>query len=274
MGKVPNIFDIENKVIVITGGAGILGSRIARGMAQFGARIVLCDIKNAPSVAEKMRAENLDVEGYYIDVLDPDKIRECHEKIMRTYGKVDVLINAAGGNIKEATVSENRSFFEIPLNALEKVVSLNLFGGAILPSQVFGKSMVGNPQGGSIINISSMNAFRPLTRIAGYSAAKAAVSNFTQWLAVHFAREYNKNLRVNAIAPGFFLTTQNKYLLLDESGNLTPRGESIIAHTPMGRFGDPDELIGVCVWLSSEASKFVTGIVIPIDGGFNAYSGV
>jgi len=134
--------------------------------------------------------------------------------------------------------------------------------------------MVGNPQGGSIINISSMNAFRPLTRIAGYSAAKAAVSNFTQWLAVHFAREYNKNLRVNAIAPGFFLTTQNKYLLLDESGNLTPRGESIIAHTPMGRFGDPDELIGVCVWLSSKASKFVTGIVIPIDGGFNAYSGV
>jgi len=274
MRKAPNIFDIENKVVVITGGAGILGSRIARGMAQFGARIALCDIKNASSVAEKMRAENLDVEGYYIDVLDSDKIRECHEKIMRTYGKVDVLINAAGGNIKEATVSENRSFFEIPLNALEKVVSLNLFGGAILPSQVFGKSMVGNPQGGSIINISSMNAFRPLTRIAGYSAAKAAVSNFTQWLAVHFAREYNKNLRVNAIAPGFFLTTQNKYLLLDESGNLTPRGESIIAHTPMGRFGDPDELIGVCVWLSSKASKFVTGIVIPIDGGFNAYSGV
>jgi len=274
MRKVPNIFDIENKVIVITGGAGILGSRIARGMAQFGARVALCDIKDASSVAKTMKAENLDVEGYYIDVLNPDKIRDCHEKIMRTYGKVDVLINAAGGNIKEATVSEDRSFFEIPLNALEKVVSLNLFGGAILPSQVFGKSMVSNPQGGSIINISSMNAFRPLTRIAGYSAAKAAVSNFTQWLAVHFAREYNRNLRVNAIAPGFFLTTQNKYLLLDESGNLTPRGESIITHTPMGRFGDPDELIGVCVWLSSEASKFVTGVVLPVDGGFNAYSGV
>ncbi|HPP67449.1 MAG TPA: SDR family oxidoreductase, partial [bacterium] len=166
------------------------------------------------------------------------------------------------------------SFFDLPLEALEKVVVLNLFGGAILPAQVFGKEMVKNPEGGSIINISSMNAFRPLTRIPGYSAAKAAVSNFTQWLATHFAMEYNKLLRVNAIAPGFFLTQQNRYLLTDENNNLTLRGQTIIKHTPMGRFGNPEDLIGTCIWLASKASVFITGIVIPIDGGFNAYSGV
>lgn len=166
------------------------------------------------------------------------------------------------------------SFFDLPLSALEKVIALNLFGGAILPAQVFGKIMKDQKEGGSIINISSMNAFRPLTRIPGYSAAKAAVSNFTQWLAVHFALEYNKKLRVNAIAPGFFLTQQNKYLLLDENGNLTERGKAIINHIPMGDFGNPDDLIGVVIWLASDASKYVTGTVIPIDGGFNAYSGV
>ncbi|MDD5636056.1 MAG: SDR family oxidoreductase, partial [Atribacterota bacterium] len=157
---------------------------------------------------------------------------------------------------------------------LEKVVGLNLFGGAILPSQVFGKEMLKNEEGGSIINISSMAAFRPLTKVLGYSAAKAAVSNFTQWLAVHFAQEYNPKLRVNAIAPGFFLTTQNKYLLTNEDGSLTKRGELVIAHTPAGKFGDPEDLIGACVWLASDNANFVTGIVVPIDGGFSAFSGV
>jgi len=206
--------------------------------------------------------------------MDKDKIEQCKNEVLNDFGKIDILVNSAGGNLKEATTSSDLSFFDLSLSALEKVIALNLFGGAILPAQVFGKVMADNKNGGSIINISSMNAIRPLTRIPGYSAAKAAVSNFTQWLAVHFAQEYNKNLRVNAIAPGFFLTQQNHYLLFDENGNLTERGKSIIAHTPMGRFGNPEDLIGVCIWLASEASKFVTGTIIPIDGGFSAYSGV
>ena len=274
MEYIKNLFSLENKITVITGGAGILGSEIAKGLGKAGAKVIICDIKNAEERAEELKKEGIEAEGFYIDVLNIEEIKKTHDNIVKKYNRVDVLINAAGGNIKEATTSPDLSFFDIPLSALEKVIALNLFGGAILPSQIFGKSMIKNENGGSIINISSMNAFRPLTRIPGYSAAKAAVSNFTQWLAVHFAQEYNKNLRVNAIAPGFFLTTQNKYLLLDEKGNLTERGRKIIEHTPMGRFGQPEELIGVCIYLASDASKFVTGTVIPVDGGFNAFSGV
>ncbi|WP_028843303.1 SDR family oxidoreductase [Pseudothermotoga elfii] len=268
------IFSLEEKVVVITGGAGILGSAIGTGLANFGAKIALCDIKNAETRAEEISKNGAIVKGYYMDALDVESIRKTSEIILNDFGKVDVLINAAGGNMPQATTSAEMSFFDLPMDALQKVVSLNLFGGAILPSQIFGKFMAKNQEGGSIINISSMAAFRPLTRTVGYSAAKAAVSNFTQWLAVHFAMEYNKKLRVNAIAPGFFLTEQNRYLLLDERGNLTQRGKAIIDHTPMGRFGDPEDLIGACVWLASDASKFVTGAIIPVDGGFNAYSGV
>ncbi len=274
MNEAYKLFSLDGKVVVITGGAGILGSAIGRGLARFGARIAVCDIKNFDNVAGQMQQDGFVAKGYYMDVLNIESIRKVCDEILKDFGKVDVLLNAAGGNMPQATTSAELSFFDLPLDALQKVVALNLFGGAILPSQVFGKLMAKREEGGSIINISSMAAFRPLTRTIGYSAAKAAVSNFTQWLAVHLAMEYNKNLRVNAIAPGFFLTQQNRYLLLDEQGNLTPRGKAIIDHTPMGRFGDPDDLIGVCVWLCSEASKFVTGAVIPIDGGFNAYSGV
>jgi len=275
MEYIEKLFSLKGKVAVITGGAGVLGSEIAKGFGKAGAEVIICDIKNYKEVAEKLKKEEgIKIEGIFMDVLDIEKIKNAHDEIIKRYGKVDILVNAAGGNIKEATTSKDLSFFDLPLSGLEKVVALNLFGGAILPSQVFGKSMVKNEKGGVIINISSMNAFRPLTRIPGYSAAKAAVSNFTQWLAVHFAQEYNKNLRVNAIAPGFFLTTQNRYLLLDENNNLTERGRKIIEHTPMGRFGNPEDLIGVCIWLASDASKFVTGVVIPVDGGFNAYSGV
>lgn len=274
MKEAYKLFSLDGKVVVITGGAGILGSAIGKGLAKFGAKIAVCDIKNFDAVAGDMQKNGFEAKGYYMDVLNVDVIKKTYEDILKDFGKVDVLLNAAGGNIPQATTSAELSFFDMPLDALQKVVSLNLFGGAILPSQIFGKFMVKREEGGSIINISSMAAFRPLTRTIGYSAAKAAVSNFTQWLAVHLAMEYNKNLRVNAIAPGFFLTQQNRYLLLDEQGNLTPRGKAIIDHTPMGRFGDPDDLIGVCVWLCSDASRFVTGAVIPIDGGFNAYSGV
>jgi len=268
------MFSLEGKTAVITGGAGVLGSAIARGLGKAGAKIALCDIVNADKVAQELKLEGIEAKGYYINVMDIEKVKVCRDEATRDFGKVDILLNAAGGNIKEATTSEELKFFDLPLSALEKVVGLNLFGGAVLPSQVFGKDMIKNQDGGSIINISSMNAFRPLTRIPGYSAAKAAVSNFTRWLAVHFAQEYNKNLRVNAIAPGFFLTTQNRFLLTNEDGSLTPRGETIIAHTPMDKFGDPEDLIGACVWLASDASKFVTGIIVPIDGGFSAFSGV
>jgi len=268
------MFSLEGKTAVITGGAGVLGSVIAKGLGRAGAEVAICDIINSDKVARDMESEGIKTKGYYIDVMDIGKIQVCKDEIIKDFGKVDILLNAAGGNIKEATTSEQLKFFDLPLSAFEKVVGLNLFGGAVLPSQVFGKIMTENKEGGSIINISSMNAFRPLTRIPGYSAAKAAVSNFTQWLAVYFAQEYNKNLRVNALAPGFFLTKQNRFLLTDKEGNLTPRGNTIIAHTPMGKFGDPEDLIGVCIWLASDASRFVTGIIVPIDGGFSAFSGV
>ena len=268
------IFNLKDKKAVITGGAGVLCSTIGLGLGKAGAEIAVCDINSTDKVVSRLRSEGISAKGYYIDVMDLDSINKCKINVVGDFGRIDILVNGAGGNVKEATTSKELTFFDIPLTALEKVINLNLLGGAILPSQVFGKAMVGNPEGGSIINISSMNAYRPLTRIPGYSAAKAAVSNFTQWSAVHFAMEYNKKLRVNAIAPGFFLTEQLKYLLLDENGDLTPRGQSIITHTPMGEFGNPGDLIGACVWLASEASSFVTGVIIPIDGGFNSYSGV
>lgn len=268
------MFRLEGKTAVITGGAGVLGSAIAQGLGKAGAKIALCDIVNADKAAQELQTEGIQAKGYYINVMDIEKIKTCRDEVIRDFGRVDILLNAAGGNVKEATTSEDLKFFDLPLSALEKVIGLNLFGGAILPSQVFGKDMIKNENGGSIINISSMNAFRPLTKVPGYSAAKAAVSNFTQWLAVHFAQEYNKKLRVNALAPGFFLTAQNRFLLTNEDGSLTPRGKTIIAHTPMDKFGEPEDLIGACVWLASDASKFITGIIVPVDGGFSAFSGV
>ena len=268
------IFSLKNKTSVITGGAGILGYHISEILGKAGARVAICDIANTGELVEKLKGKGIDAKGYHIDVMDKIKIVECHDKVLKDLGKIDILVNAAGGNQKDATTSEELSFFDLPLNALEKVIALNLFGGAILPAQVFGKTMAQSSKGGSIINISSMNAIRPLTRIPGYSAAKAAVSNFTQWLSVHMAQQYNKNLRVNAIAPGFFLTQQNHFLLFDSDESLTERGQAIISHTPMDRFGKPEDLTGVCIWLASDASQFVTGIVVPIDGGFSAFSGV
>jgi NAD(P)-dependent dehydrogenase (short-subunit alcohol dehydrogenase family) len=267
-------FSLEGKTAVVTGGAGVLGSKIAEGLGRAGAAVVIGDIANFDKAAAALSEKGIRAKGLSMDMMSKEKVKAAGDMIVGEFGRIDILVNAAGGNTKDATTSPETSFFDLPIPALEKVVALNLFAGAILPAQVLGRLMVKNEQGGSIINISSMNAFRPLTRIAGYSAAKAAVSNFTQWLAVHFAMEYNKNMRVNAIAPGFFLTNQNRFLLTTESGDLTPRGKSIIGHTPMGRFGDPDDLIGACLWLASDASKFVTGTVIPIDGGFSAFSGV
>lgn len=271
------MFSLEGKTAVIIGGGGVLGAAIARGLGNAGSRVAVCDIlpDKAKEVTDALSKNGITAKPYKMDVLKRESIQESADKIYGDFQKVDVLVNAAGGNMKGATTSKELSFFDITLEPLEKVIGLNLFGGAILPCQVFGKKMVENKDGGSIINISSMNALRPLTRIPGYSAAKAAVSNFTQWLAVHFAQEYNKKLRVNAIAPGFFLTDQNRFLLTDEkTGKLTARGETIIAHTPMAGFGAPEDLIGTAVWLASDSSRFISGIVVPVDGGFSAFAGV
>lgn len=271
------LFDLSGKVAVVTGGGGVLGGAIACGLAEAGASLAIADIVT-DAAASKTRAivgAGGIARPYRMDVFDKASIEECCEKICGDYGRVDILVNCVGGNMREATTSAEQAFFDLPSDAFRKVLDLNLIGGTILPCQVFGRRMKDNPDGASIVNISSMNALRPLTRIPGYSAAKAAVSNFTQWLAVHLAQEYSPRLRVNAIAPGFFLTEQNRFLLIDkETGQITNRGKTILAHTPMNEFGQPEDLVGVAVWLASDASRFVTGIVVPIDGGFSAFSGV
>jgi NAD(P)-dependent dehydrogenase (short-subunit alcohol dehydrogenase family) len=207
------------------------------------------------------------------NVLEKDSVQAAVDTILKEFGKIDALVNAAGGNKPDATTSSEKSFFELDENAIRWVFDLNLLG-TMVPSQVIGKHMVERGQG-VILNVSSMNALRPLTRIPAYSAAKAGVSNFTQWLAVHMAQEYSPRIRVNAIAPGFFLTDQNRFLMTDAAtGELSERGKKILAHTPLGRFGEPEDLNGTILWLLSPASSFVSGIVVPVDGGFSAYSGV
>ncbi|HOK54101.1 MAG TPA: SDR family oxidoreductase [Armatimonadota bacterium] len=263
-----NLFSLEGKNAVILGGAGILGASITSGLKEYGAKIAIADARPPKNQLEGSKS-------YIVDAMSKDSLVQVCESIMQDFGKIDILVNAVGGNKPDATCSDEISFFDLSEKSLQDVVNLNLFGGAILPAQVFGRYMMNNPGGGSIINVSSMCAFRPLTRVVGYSAAKAAVSNFTQWLAVHVAQAGHTDLRVNAIAPGFFLTDQNRFLLTEkDTGELTKRGTAIIDHTPMGRFGDPDDLIGTVVWLASDASRFVTGLVVPIDGGFSAFSGV
>lgn len=277
MDKVNDLFGLKGKTAVVTGGGGVLGGAIAEGLGLAGADLAICDIleDKAKEAAEALKKKGVNAGHYKMNALKIESIKECSDKIHDDFKHVDILVNAAGGNMKSATTSKELSFFDLPLDGMEKVIGLNLFGGAILPCQVFGRRMVKNDGGGSIINISSMTAFRPLTRIPGYSSAKAAVNSFTQWIAVHFAQEYNKKLRVNAIAPGFFLTEQNRFLLTEkETGKLTPRGDTIIAHTPIGEFGQPEDLVGAVIWLASNASRFVTGTVVAIDGGFSAFSGV
>lgn len=270
-----NLFDLKDKTIVITGGGGVLCGTMALKLAEAGAKVAVLDLMEAAAakVADKINSEGGQAIAVKCNVLDKASLQTAREKINAEFGKIDILINGAGGNKKEATTSPDLPFFDLPSEALQFVFNLN-FIGTLLPSQVFGKEMA-ESGGGIILNISSMCAFSPLTKIPGYSAAKAAVSNFTQWLAVHVCQNYSKDVRVNAIAPGFFLTEQNRFLLTDEkTGELTARGKTIIDHTPMGRFGQPEELVGTVMWLLSDAAKFVTGIVVPIDGGFSAFSGV
>jgi NAD(P)-dependent dehydrogenase (short-subunit alcohol dehydrogenase family) len=268
-------YDFSGRVAVVTGGAGILGGEIACALAGCNAHVAIID--RVPAQAERYVPRLKDAKGRHL-VLDGDVLRKeslglAADKIVAEFGKIDWLVNAAGGNNAGATTGTEKTFFDLPETALRFVSDLNLLG-TIIPSQVFGKLMA-QQKSGVILNVSSMNAFRPLTRIPAYSAAKAAVSNFTQWLAVHMAQEYSPQIRVNAIAPGFFLTEQNRFLLTDkDTGKLTARGEQILAHTPMHRFGAPEDLFGAALWLLSPMAQFVTGIVLPIDGGFSAYSGV
>lgn len=268
-------FDLAGKVAVVTGGGGVLCSVLACALAECGASVAVLDINfpAAEKVADEIRTQGHQAIALQADVLDKESLLAAAQRVIEAFGRVDILINGAGGNKKEATTSDELSFFDLPADAVRWVFDLN-FMGTLLPSQVFGRYMV-EQDSGCIINISSMAAFRPLTRTAAYSPAKAAVSNFTQWLAVHISQTYSERIRVNAIAPGFFLTEQNRFLLLDErTGELTERGRAIIDHTPMGRFGDPEDLIGAVLWLLSDGASFVHGAVIPIDGGFSAFSGV
>ncbi|MBN1262385.1 MAG: SDR family oxidoreductase [Anaerolineae bacterium] len=268
-------YDFSHKTVAITGGAGVLGGEAACALAARGASVAILD--RDPALAdrliERMGAGPGCGIAVYADVLKRSTLEQAEAVIREEFGLVDMLLNFAGGNHPLATTGSDASFFDLPEEALRFVFELNVLG-TMLPCQVFGKTMADN-DGGVILNVSSMNAFRPLTRIPAYSAAKAGVSNFTQWLAVHMAQEYSPRIRVNAIAPGFFMTQQNRFLLIDtETEQLTPRGRAVIDHTPMGRFGLPEDLIGTVLWLLSPASAFVTGMVAPVDGGFNAFGGV
>ena len=284
--SVPFKVDLANKVAVVTGGGGILCSVMARALAACGARVAVLDLRKAAAdaVAEAIRAEGGEARGFECNVLEIESIRKCNAAVEEACGPADILINGAGGNHPKGTTTREQlvkadlgrkeegfvSFFDLDPAGIQFVFNLN-FLGTLLPTQVFTRAMAAG-KGGVVINVSSMNSFKPLTKIPAYSAAKAAVSNFTQWMAVHMAKA---GIRVNAIAPGFFLTDQNRALLTHPDGSMTPRSEKILAHTPMGHFGEPADLIGALLWLvSDQAAGFVTGVVVPIDGGFSAYSGV
>ncbi|HTY83234.1 MAG TPA: SDR family oxidoreductase [Silvibacterium sp.] len=275
LAELTRMYDFTGRTVAITGGAGVLGSEIASALAGCGAEVAILDVnadagKNA---VDRMGEHGNHVSVFSCDVLNRESVAKTADEVVHHLGKIDCLVNGAGGNKPQATTSDQLKFFDLPADALRWVFELNILG-TILPCQAFGKIMASQGYG-AILNISSMNSFRPLTRIPAYSAAKAAVSNFTQWLAVHMAQEYSPKIRVNAVAPGFFLTNQNRFLLTDkDTGGLTARGKAIMAHTPMARFGEPQDLFGSVLWLLSPASEFVTGVVVPVDGGFSAYSGV
>ncbi len=275
LAELTRLYDFSGRTVVITGGTGILGGEIACALVGCGANVAMLDrnLDPAQGLVHRMEPRANQAVAVFGDVLDQESLRKAAAFVKERFGGIDCLVNAAGGNKPQATTSQDLSFFDLPMEALRWVFDLNILG-TMLACQVFGKLMAEKGEG-TILNTSSMNAFRPLTRIPAYSAAKAGVTNFTQWLAVHMAQQYSPRIRVNAVAPGFFMTRQNKFLLVDEkTEELTERGRSIIAHTPMGRFGEPEDLFGAVFWLLSPASAFVTGIVVPIDGGFSAYSGV
>lgn len=269
-----NQFDIRGKVAIITGGAGVLGGAIASGLSAAGVKIGIMSrsIDKVQKKVDEINAAGGEALALPADVLVSEQLEKAKDITLKKWGRIDILINCAGGNMKGATIMPDQSFFDLSLPDFGKVTDLNI-KGTVLPSLIFGKEMAEQKQG-CIINISSMAAERPLTRVVGYAASKAAIDNITKWLAVEMAQKYGAGLRVNAVAPGFFVGEQNRSLLLEADGSLTARGKTIIDHTPMNRFGDPEDLCGVVNWLCSDAAKFVTGTIIPVDGGFSAFSGV
>ncbi|MCB0731708.1 MAG: SDR family oxidoreductase [Ignavibacteriae bacterium] len=268
------LFNLNGKVAVLTGGGGILAGEMAKGLLQVGVKIVLLDINesNLSKKVEALKNYGAEIVGFKCNVLEKSSLEVVKEKIVNHFGGIDILINAAGGNMPGATIGIDQSIFDLKIEEFDKVTNLN-FDGTVLPTLVFGKIMA-EQSSGSIINISSMATFRAITRVVGYSAAKAAVDNFTKWMSVELAFKFGNGIRVNAIAPGFLLTDQNRTLLNNEDGSLTQRGKDIIKMTPFKRFGEPEELVGSVLWLAGDASKFVTGTIIPIDGGFSVFSGV
>lgn len=269
-----NLFDLSGQTAVITGGTGVLGSAMAIGLARAGAQVVVIGRKKASgdSVVNAITAAKGKARFVSADVLDESQLLSARQAILDDFGKIDILVNAAGGNMPGAVITPDQKFFDLKIDEFDRVVDLNL-KGTVLPTKVLTEDMA-NRGKGVIINIASMASIKPITRVVGYSAAKAAVDNFTKWLAVEMAKKYGEGIRVNAIAPGFFITEQNRTLLTQPDGSYTARGEQAIRQTPFARFGIPEELIGTLIWLCSDSSAFVTGVTIPVDGGFSAFFGV
>ena len=274
MRQIGGLFDLSGRVAIVTGATGVLGGAMARGLAAAGARVGVLGRREelAKKVAEEIVDSGAEALALPADVLEREQLEGVREVTLERWGRVDILVNAAGGNVPEATVADDAEVFGVPEDALRRVIDLNLMG-TLLPCQVFGETMARSGEG-SIVNVSSMAAQRPLTRVVGYAAAKAAVENLTRWLAVELSVKYGADLRANAVSPGFFLGEQNRAMLLNEDGSLTQRGRKIVDHTPARRFGEPEELVGTLIWLCSPAARFVNGIVVPVDGGFGAFSGV
>lgn len=267
-------FDISGQVAVITGAGGIICGVMAREMAKKGAKVALLDlfVENAQKIADEINTAGGDAIAVKANVLDRASLEEARDAVVAKYGHIDILINGAGGNKKQATVSPELDFFHLDVDAFKWVFDLNVTG-AVLTTMVFGE-LLAKQGSGNVINIASMATYHPLTNTVAYCGAKAAVANFTEWMATHFNQNYSKNIRVNAIAPGFLLTTQNKFLMQKEDGTPTDRGQRVLNKTPMGRYGDPEEMAGPVIWLCSEAASFVNGAVIPVDGGFSAFWGI
>ncbi|MDQ4127458.1 MAG: SDR family oxidoreductase [Actinomycetota bacterium] len=274
MTQTSGMFDLAGRVAVVTGATGVLGGAMARGFAQAGAKVGVLGRREerAKEVVSEIESTGGEALSLPADVLDREQLEGARETTVGRWNRVDILVNAAGGNLPEATVADDAEVFGVPEGALRQVIDLNLMG-TVLPCQVFGEAMARAGEG-SIVNVSSMAAQRPLTRVVGYSAAKAAVESLTRWLAVELAGKHGAGLRVNAVSPGFFLGEQNRAMLVNDDGSLTERGQKIVAHTPAGRFGEPEELVGTVIWLCSPAARFVNGVVVPVDGGFSAFSGV
>jgi NAD(P)-dependent dehydrogenase (short-subunit alcohol dehydrogenase family) len=272
--SIENLFSLEGKVAVITGGGGVLGGAMAEGIAEAGAKVVLLGrtMESLETQADKITRKGGKALPLVCNVLNEEDLIKVRDRVLQEWSKIDILLNVAGGNMPGATITPDQTFFDLNIKDFDKVVALNL-KGTVLPSYVFCEPMA-KSKSGSIINISSLTSTKPFTRVVGYNAAKAAIDNFTKWLAVEMCSKFGSGIRVNAIAPGVFVGKQNHNLLYDAKDVLSSRGQSLIDHTPMGRFGEPDELAGTAIYLCSEAARFVTGAVVPVDGGFLAYAGV